>query len=135
MPPETPPTDNPRKGYGERRRDRIDALAAAGTIEETPGVSLIASAWSRLRRNPVFLLGLTITVLFVVLALVSPWLAPYDPADNPLIDQVRRQTEQGRRADVGASLGLEQGVTEHRAGQFHHIETGLGQRNALARLD
>jgi peptide/nickel transport system permease protein len=105
MPPETPPTDNPRKGYGERRRDRIDALAAAGTIEETPGVSLIASAWSRLRRNPVFLLGLGITILFVVLALISPWIAPNDPAATPLLDRVRRQTNPIPGPEPGFPLG------------------------------
>ena len=105
MPPETPPTDNARKGYGERRRDRIDALAAAGTIEETPGVSLIASAWSRLRRNPVFLLGLGITILFVVLALISPWIAPNDPAATPLLDRVRRQTNPIPGPEPGFPLG------------------------------
>ena len=106
MPPETPPSDdNPRKGYGERRRDRIDALAAAGTVEEAPGVSLIASAWSRLRRNPVFLLGLGITVLFVVLALISPWIAPNDPAATPLLDRVRRQTNPIPGPEPGFPLG------------------------------
>lgn len=88
----------PRKSYGDRRRQRIDDLAAstaavavdgAGTVEESPGVSLIASAWRRLRRNPVFLLGAGITLLFVLLALVSPWIAPHDPTTQPLLDQVR----------------------------------------------
>ena len=57
-----------------------------------PGVSLIASAWRRLRRDPVFLLGLGITVAFVVLAIISPWIAPHDPAAAPLLDKVRPQS-------------------------------------------
>ena len=61
------------------RKQRIDALAAH-SVDETPGVSLIASAWRRLRRDPVFLFGLAITVAFVVLAVISPWIAPHDPA-------------------------------------------------------
>ncbi|MGG5261048.1 ABC transporter permease [Phycicoccus avicenniae] len=100
-----------------RRKDRIDDLAAssgggttvlvreAGAVDEKPGVSLIASAWQRLRRNPVFLLGLGITVVFVVLALISPFIAPHDPADNPLIDQVRQQTNPIPGPQPGYPLG------------------------------
>src|SRR5688500_10047443 len=77
--------------YGDRRKERIDELAAA-SVDETPGVSLIASAWRRLRRDPVFLFGLGITVAFIVLAVVSPWIAPHDPAAAPLLDKVRPQT-------------------------------------------
>jgi len=87
------------------KKDRIDSLAAtagagatavkdvqidtAGSVKDTGGVSLIASAWARLRRNPVFLFGATITVLFVILALISPWIAPNDPAQRiqALLDQ------------------------------------------------
>lgn len=100
------PGETPRKGYSARRRDRIDALAAV-SVDETPGVSLIASAWQRLRRNPVFLIGLAITVVFIALALISPWLAPHDPADNPLIDQVRQQTNPVPGPQPGYPLGAD----------------------------
>ena len=43
-----------RTSYADRRKERIDALASASADEEG-GVSLILSAWRRLRRNPVFL--------------------------------------------------------------------------------
>jgi peptide/nickel transport system permease protein len=36
-------------------------------------------AWRRLARRPSALLGLVVVVLFVVLALAAPWIAPYDP--------------------------------------------------------
>jgi peptide/nickel transport system permease protein len=103
----TPPTAQPgRTSYAERRKERIDALAAA-SVDEQPGVSLIHSAWLRLRRNPVFLLGLAITVVFVVLAVVSPWLAPYDPAATPLLDQVRQQTNPVPGPEPGHPLGAD----------------------------
>jgi peptide/nickel transport system permease protein len=95
-----------RTSYGERRRQRVDALAAA-SIEDAPGVSLLASAWQRLRRNPVFLLGLAITTAFVILAVVSPWLAPWDPAANPLIDKVRPQTNPIPGPEAGHPLGAD----------------------------
>ncbi len=99
----TPPT-NPIRSYRDRRRQQIDSLAES-TADEGHGVSLVASAWRRLRRNPVFLLGLGITVSFVVLALISPWIAPYDPAATPLLDQVRRQTNPVPGPQEGFPLG------------------------------
>lgn len=108
---ETPPAhdevgDRRRPSYGDRRKQRIDDLAAR-SIDDEPGVSLIASAWRRLRRNPVFLVGLTITVLFVVLAIVSPWLAPWDPAADPLIDKVRPQSNPVPGPEPGHPLGAD----------------------------
>lgn len=99
-----------------RRKQRIDDLAAsaggvavadAGTIDEAPGVSLIASAWNRLKRNPVFLLGLGITLLFVVLAIVSPFIAPHDPSDGLLIDKVRQQSNPIPGPEPGFPLGAD----------------------------
>jgi len=108
-----------------RKKDRIDALARtagrepalagggsvavldAGTVDESPGVSLIASAWRRLRRDPVFLLGAGITVIFVVLALIAPWIAPHDPAAGLLIDKVRPQTNPVPGAEPGFPLGAD----------------------------
>ncbi len=116
---------NPMK----RRKQRIDDLAAssaragsgsgggtaagsvavldAGAVDEKPGVSLIASAWRRLRRDPVFLIGATITSLFVILALISPWIAPHDPAARLLIDQVRQQTNPIPGPQPGFPLGAD----------------------------
>jgi peptide/nickel transport system permease protein len=90
--------------YTQRRKERIDTLAA-GSVDDTPGVSLIVSAWRRLRRNPVFLIGATITVLFVVLAVISPWIAPYDPAAAPLLDKVRPQSNPVPGPEPGFPLG------------------------------
>jgi len=94
------------QSYGERRKARIDELAAA-SVDETPGVSLIASAWRRLRRDPIFLLGLGITVVFIVLAVISPWLAPHDPAAAPLLDKVRPQSNPIPGPEPGFPLGAD----------------------------
>ncbi|MFW5472274.1 ABC transporter permease [Knoellia sp. CPCC 206450] len=94
-------TPSPMDPRPSAKKDRIDALAQtaargggattavkdlhvgdAGKVKDTGGVSLIASAWARLRRNPVFLLGATITLVFVVLALIAPWIAPHDAAER-----------------------------------------------------
>ncbi len=106
-----PGTDSPappprRQSYGDRRKQRLDELAAA-SVDETPGVSLLVSAWRRLRRNPVFLLGAGITTTFVVLAVISPWLAPWDPAANPLIDKVRPQSNPVPGPEAGHPLGAD----------------------------
>ena len=96
------------------RKQRIDDLALAsvvvddaGTVDEAPGVSLIASAWRRLRRDPVFLLGATITALFVLLAIISPWIAPHDPAAGLLLDKVRPQSNPIPGPEPGFPLGAD----------------------------
>ena len=83
------------------------AIADAGRVEEGSGVSLIASAWSRLRRSPVFLLGLTITILFVLLAIFAPLIAPHDPTARLLIDEVRPQSNPIPGAQPGFPLGAD----------------------------
>ena len=92
--------------YADRRKARIDALAAA-SVDDKPGVSLIVSAWRRLRRNPVFLIGLGITVVFIVLAIVSPWIAPHDPSAAPLLDKVRPQSNPVPGPEPGYPLGAD----------------------------
>lgn len=104
MTSETPQPRRERSSYADRRKQRLDALAAA-SVDEEGGVSLILSAWRRLRRNPVFLVGLAITVSFVVLAIVAPWLAPYDPAARPLLDDIRPQSNPVPGPEPGHPLG------------------------------
>jgi len=96
------------------RKQRIDDLAAssvivddAGAVDEAPGVSLIASAWRRLRRDPVFLLGATITGLFIIVAIIAPWIAPHDPDASLLIDQVSRQSNPIPGPQDGFPLGAD----------------------------
>ncbi|GAA2333404.1 ABC transporter permease subunit [Saccharopolyspora halophila] len=87
------------------RKEKVDELA--GTASDA-GVSLAASAWRRLRRNPVFLVGATVIVLFVLLAVSAPLLAPHDPGLRLLEDQVSRADNAIPPAQPGFPLGGDQ---------------------------
>ncbi|WP_158887653.1 ABC transporter permease [Amycolatopsis anabasis] len=66
-----------------RRKEKIDDLAASA------GTSLAAQAFRRMSRNPVAITGAVIIGLFVLLAIFAPWLAPKDPYERYLADQVQ----------------------------------------------
>lgn len=89
--PRTPGSDR-ANGLAARKKRRIDQLAEAGSVSADEGVSLWQSAWRRLRRDPVFLVGAGIVLVFVVIAVIAPWLAPHDPRARLLIDQVTPAT-------------------------------------------
>lgn len=90
------------------KRQRIDQLADAGTVSAEQGVSLWQSAWRRLRRDPVFLIGLVIVSLFVLLALVASWIAPNDPSAPLLIDQISPQRNPVPPPQDGFPLGADE---------------------------
>jgi peptide/nickel transport system permease protein len=90
---------------GVARTERIDNLAAAGT---DAGQSLVASAWQRLRRSPVFLVGAAIIAVFVTLALLAPLLAQHDPGLRLLEDQVSRARNEIPPPQQGYPLGGDQ---------------------------
>jgi len=48
------------------------------------GTSLWHDAWLRLRRNRLALFGLGVLVLFITIALITPWIAPYGYAEQNL---------------------------------------------------
>ncbi|MDA3645910.1 ABC transporter permease [Saccharopolyspora indica] len=88
-----------------QRKERIDALAEASA---DAGVSLAASAWRRLKRNPVFVVGAVIIAVFVLVALLAPLLAPHDPALRVLVDQVSRAENTIPPPQEGFPLGGDQ---------------------------
>lgn len=92
-------------GMGARRRDKIDALAVK-SADEDGGVSLIGDALRRLSRNPVAIVGAVIVVLFVLLAIFAPLIAPKDPFTRYLIDEIRQGTPLPARD--GFPLGTDQ---------------------------
>jgi len=47
-------------------------------------------AWARFRRNRLALVGLALVVLLALSALLAPWLAPYDPTRQSLIEKRAR---------------------------------------------
>jgi peptide/nickel transport system permease protein len=89
------------------RSDKIDALSKRAASSDA-GVSLTAAAWRRLRRNPVFIVGAVIISSFVILAILSPWLAAHDPTVPMLGDQVIRARNQIPPSQPGHPLGGDQ---------------------------
>ncbi|HVE98235.1 MAG TPA: ABC transporter permease [Mycobacteriales bacterium] len=65
-----------------------------------------AEVWRRLRRNPSFLIGLALIVIFVIVAIAAPLLAPYSPTDRQWFDEVRPGFVPGPRAEN--LLGVDQ---------------------------
>ncbi len=57
----------------------VDDIAGA-----QPGSSLWQDAWLRLRRNRLAVFGLCVLSVFVIIALLTPWIAPYGYAEQNL---------------------------------------------------
>lgn len=89
------------------KTDKIDALSRQAGRDDA-GVSVAAAAWRRLRRNPVFLTGAGIILVFIVLAILSPWLAPHDPTVPMLGEQVIKARNQIPPVQEGHPLGGDQ---------------------------
>ena len=62
--------------------DKIDRLAELSAAKDDErGVSLWSEAFRRLRRNPVAITGAAILLVFVLVAVFGPFLAPFSPTD------------------------------------------------------
>ncbi|HZG03562.1 MAG TPA: ABC transporter permease [Streptomyces sp.] len=62
------------------KTDKIDRLAELTAATETSaGASLWVEAWRRLRASKMAVIGAAIIGVFVVVAIVGPWVAPYSP--------------------------------------------------------
>ncbi len=57
----------------------VSVAAGEQALAELPVESLWASGWKRLKRNRAAMAGLTIVVLLVLVAVLAPVIAPYDP--------------------------------------------------------
>jgi len=62
----------------------LGQVEAAEVAAEDGGGGLSRDALRRLRRNPTALVGAALVTLFVLVALLAPLLAPYDPTDVDL---------------------------------------------------
>jgi ABC-type dipeptide/oligopeptide/nickel transport system permease subunit len=56
-------------------------------------------AWSRFRRNRLALVGLALVIVLAASAALAPWVAPYDPARQSLIE---KRTKPGAKYLLGA---------------------------------
>ena len=59
-------------------KPKIEAKAVV--LERPPG--MWRQGWQRFRRNKTGMLGLSLVVLVVLVAMIGPYLAPYDPNDQ-----------------------------------------------------
>lgn len=86
--------------WAERRKERIDDLAG--------GRSLTAEAFRRLRRDPIALTGAVLVGVFVVVAILSPLIAPHG-ATEPF-GQLQRELRPGLipGPQAGFPLGSDQ---------------------------
>ncbi|MGB3763560.1 MAG: ABC transporter permease [Ornithinimicrobium sp.] len=100
-------TDTDKSSYGQRKKQKIDDLAESGSVSGEDGVSLWKSAWLRLRVNPVFLVGAVIIALFVILAIIAPWIAPKDPTARLLIGEITQQGNPVPPPQEGFPLGAD----------------------------
>lgn len=101
-------TDSERAKPTLTKKERIDSLARAAAEKSEPGQSILLDAWRRLRVSPVFWVGAVIIVLFLILALIAPWIAPHDPAQQLLIGQTSRRKNQIAPSQPGFPLGGDQ---------------------------
>jgi peptide/nickel transport system permease protein len=65
-----------------KKREKIDRLAELAARDEERGVSLWQDAFRRLRRNPAAIIGAVILAIFILVALIGPFLVPYGPTDT-----------------------------------------------------
>ncbi len=87
--------------YSGARKQRIDSLVTA----DDEGTSLLKDAWTRLKGSPLFWVGAVIIGVFLVLAIVAPWIAPHDPGEQLLIGQTSRARNAIAPAQPGFPLG------------------------------
>jgi len=74
-------------GLAEYKKERLDGLAEVAA--EGRGTSLLVDALRRLSRNPVAIIGAVIILLFVLLALLAPLIAPNDPTRQFDVPELR----------------------------------------------
>ena len=73
-----------------RKKEKLDRLAELSAVhDDERGVSLWQEAFRRLRRNPAAIVGAVILGIFVLVALVGPFLVPYDPVAQLWKDEIR----------------------------------------------
>ncbi|MEH1099189.1 ABC transporter permease [Micromonospora sp. CPCC 205561] len=64
-----------------KKKEKLDRLSELAARDDERGVSLWQEAFRRLRRNPAAIIGAVILVLFVLVAVIGPFLVPYGPTD------------------------------------------------------
>jgi len=84
--------------------------ASASNIEQAPALAMTPARvfWRKACRHPILIIGAVIFLLILVVALLAPWLAPYDPAAQDMLNRVTPPVwmERGTWAHVLGTDGL-----------------------------
>jgi len=84
--------------------------ASALNIEEAPALAMTPARvfWRKALRHPILIIGAVIFLLILVVALLAPWLAPYDPAAQDMLNRVTPPVwmERGTWAHILGTDGL-----------------------------
>ena len=67
---------------GGKKREKLDRLAELAVRDDERGASLWQEAFRQLRRNPAAIIGAVILTIFVLVAVIGPFLVPYGPTDT-----------------------------------------------------
>lgn len=81
------------------------AAVDTAPAQDDHGTSLLRGAWQRLRRNPTAILGALIVLAFVLVALIAPFLTPYQPGSTQWSGEVTPTSVPGPYE--GHPLGLD----------------------------
>ncbi|SCF34119.1 ABC transporter permease [Micromonospora mirobrigensis] len=82
-----------------KKREKLDRLAELAARDDEQGVSLWKEAFRRLRRNPAAIVGAVILTLFVLVAVIGPFLVPHPPEAQLWKGEVRLGDFPGPRAE------------------------------------
>jgi peptide/nickel transport system permease protein len=105
----------------KQRLDRLAELAAVHADEK--GRSLWAEAFRRLRRNPAAVIGAVILLIFLLVAVVGPFLVPYSPTSTAWADQVK----EGQNIIPGPSPEHWFGLDHNGRDEFSRVIVGARQ--------
>lgn len=70
-----------------RKAAKLDRLAELSALADETGRSLWQETFARLRRNPMATIGAVIVLLFLLLSIVGPFLAPHSPTAQTWRDE------------------------------------------------
>jgi peptide/nickel transport system permease protein len=94
-----------------------------GAVADLRGSGLWRGAWDRLKRNPTAIVGALIVLAFVLIAIIAPLLAPYEPASTQWSGEVTPTSVPGPSEDH--LLGLD------RFGSDLYTQMLFGARQSL----
>lgn len=106
------------------RKQRLDRLAELAAVHaDEKGRSLWAEALRRLRHNPAAVVGAIVLLLFVLVALIGPFLVPYSPTSTEWADQVK----EGQNIIPGPSAEHWFGLDHNGRDEFSRVIVGARQ--------